>query len=191
MSRFPRISWQTSNVLILLTKFLTSYVASHRTGTENQASSCPCQPRLLWLPLNPMECGNFRTTQDLPSRCSWRAATWKTGTGIGGRCPGLLRQGTGWGTPSRICPTIQQATPTAVPRCARWRGGQAWRSARMGGVALPMPAISSSLSRRGIRGRRCPWGRSLRPVRRARAGPTCKTCSSSRRRAEGCAACHA
>src|SRR5215510_11324869 len=34
-------------------------MASYQIGTENQASSCPCQSRLLWLPLNPMECGGI------------------------------------------------------------------------------------------------------------------------------------
>jgi len=32
-------------------------MAGYQIGTENQVSSCPCQSRLLWLPLNPMECG--------------------------------------------------------------------------------------------------------------------------------------
>src|SRR5215472_1908941 len=54
--RFPWIAWQTSNLLILLPQLLTNSVASHPIGRENQASSCPCQPRLLWLPRNMMEC---------------------------------------------------------------------------------------------------------------------------------------
>ena len=37
-------------------------ITRYRDPTENQASSCPCQPRLLWLPLNPMECEFFCTT---------------------------------------------------------------------------------------------------------------------------------
>jgi hypothetical protein len=75
-------------------------VARHRIGTENQVSRGPCQPRLLWLPLNPMECENSPDSKSPFGTCASVAA--------------IL---TAFPAPCRVEP--RSLPPTSIPACLR------------------------------------------------------------------------